>query len=238
MHKGGRRSRRHVQSVKGTGETIETGGKREHGRGQGRADQVSGVGRDIATLVVRVDGQVETHQLNEVGVLSEAQHVGQVVAIVLVLLDLGNLTVLEDVAVDTGSNAGQLSDQVHAVLEGVLPVVLLVDTTVVGLGKLRLALEGGNSHGELGHGVQVLGASVDQLLNVLGERGAGSPVGRQGTDLSLRGDLTSEEEPEKTLGEGFLTTGGLGEELLAFWDLRTRKKKEKEKAIVRVLKSH
>ena len=38
-------------------------------------------------------------------------------------------------------------------------------------------------------------------------------------DLLLRGNLTGEEEPEETLGKRLLTTGGLGEKLLALGDL-------------------
>lgn len=63
------------------------------------------------------------------------------------------------------------------------------------------------------------GAAVDELLEELGELGASSPLSRESTDLLLRGDLTGQEEPEETLGEGLLTTGGLGQELLALRDL-------------------
>ena len=35
------------------------------------------MGRDVATLVVSVDGQVQAHQLNKVGVV-EAKHVAEV----------------------------------------------------------------------------------------------------------------------------------------------------------------
>ena len=207
------------QTVQGTGQTVETGGQREHGGAQSATDQVGGVGADVATLVVGVDGEVETHQLDKVAVAAEAQLVGQVEGVVLVLLDGGHLAVLEDVAVDLGGDGGQLGDDVHRVLEGVGPVVLLVDTLRVGLGEGRLVLEGGDGQGELGHGVQGAGAAVDELLQELGQVGPGSPFSGQGVDLSLRGDLTGQEEPEETLGEGLLTTGSLGQELLAFGDL-------------------
>jgi len=67
--------------------------------------------------------------------------------------------------------------------------------------------------------VEVAGASVDELFNVLRNLGAGSPLGGKVADLLLGWDLTGEKEPEKTLGQGLLTTRRLGEEFLAFGDL-------------------
>jgi hypothetical protein len=67
--------------------------------------------------------------------------------------------------------------------------------------------------------VEVAGASVDELLDVLRNFGAGSPFGGEVADLLLGWDLTGQEEPEETLGKGLLTTGCLGEEFLAFGDL-------------------
>jgi len=58
--------------------------------------------------------------------------------------------------------------------------------------------------------VEVAGASVDELLNVLRNLRAGSPLGGEVTDLLLGWDLTSQEEPEETLGKGLLTTRRLG----------------------------
>jgi hypothetical protein len=66
--------------------------------------------------------------------------------------------------------------------------------------------------------VEVAGAAVDELLNELGEIGAGSPLSGEVADLLLGGDLAGEEEPEETFWERLLAAGGLGEELLAFGD--------------------
>lgn len=209
------------QSVERTSKTVETGGEREHGGAQSTTDKVGSVGGHVTTLVVGVDGQVQTHEFNEVAVVAKAKLVGQVEGVVLVLLDGGNLAVLEDVAVDLGGDGGQLGDEVHRVLEGVVPVVLLVDTLSVGLGESRLVLKGSDGQRELGHGVEGAGAAVDELLEELGEVGASSPLGRQVTDLLLRWDLTGQEEPEETLWERLLATGGLGQEFLALGDLKS-----------------
>lgn len=209
------------QSVKRTSKTIETGGEREHGGAQSTTDKVGSVGGNVTTLVVGVDGQVQTHELNEVAVVAEAELVGQVEGVVLVLLDGSNLAVLEDVTVDLGGDSGQLGDEVHRVLEGVVPVVLLVDTLSVGLGESGLVLKGSDGQRKLGHGVKGAGAAVDEFLEELGEVGASSPLGRQVTDLLLRGDLTSQEKPEETLRERLLTTRGLGQKFLALRDLKS-----------------
>lgn len=226
------------QTVQRTSQSVHASSKRKEGRAEGRADKVGGVGADVATLVVGVDGQVETEQLNEVGVVAETELVGEVERVVLVLLDRGDLATLEDVLVDAGSDGGQLSNQVHRVLKGVSPVLLLVNTLGIGLGEGRGLLEGSDGHRELSHGVQVVGAAVDELLDELGKVGTGSPLGGQGANLGLRGNLTGQEEPEKTcrllvslgyscalscncqltLRKRLLATGSLGEELLAFWD--------------------
>jgi hypothetical protein len=206
------------QSVERTSKTVEASGQGQEGGAQGAADQVSGVGADVATLVVGVDGQVETHQLNEVLVLAEAELVGKVERVVLVLLDGSDLAALEDVLVDARSNVGQLGNQVHGVLKGVAPVLLLVDTLGVGLGEGGGLLKSGDGQGELGHGVEVGRAVVDELLDELGEVGAGSPLGGEGANLLLSGDLAGQEKPEETLGKRLLATGGLGEKLLALGD--------------------
>ena len=186
------------QSVERTSQSVETSSEGEHGGAQGATNKVGGVSADVTTLVVGVDGQVQTHQLNEVAVAAEAKLVGQVEGVVLVLLDRSNLAVLEDVTVDLGGDGGQLGDEVHGVLEGVAPVFLLVDTLGVGLGEGRLVLKSSHSQRELGHGVESAGAAVDELLEELGEVGASSPLSREGVDLGLRGNLTSQQEPEET----------------------------------------
>mgnify|MGYP005989195041 CR=1 FL=1 len=228
------------QTVERTGKTVETSGQGQEGGAQGRTNKVSGVGADVTTLVVGVDGEVEAEQLNEVSVVAEAELVGEVEGVILVLLDGSDLSALEDVLVDARSNVGELGDQVHGVLESVAPVLLLVDTLSVGLGERRGLLKGGDSQRELSHGMEVVGAVVDELLDELGDVGTGSPLSREVADLLLTGNLAGQEEPEETyveaivslatrggkcagsqlltLGKRLLATGGGGEDLLALGD--------------------
>jgi len=47
--------------------------------------------------------------------------------------------------------------------------------------------------------MEVIGAVVDQLLDKLGDVGSGGPVGREGSNLGLGGDLARQKKPEETL---------------------------------------
>lgn len=139
--------------------------------------------------MVRVDGEVQSHQIDKVLVSTKAELVGQVETVVLVGLDGRNFSVLVDVAVDFGGDGGQLGNQVHRVLKRVAPVVLLAEALGVGLCERRLVLERRDGERELGHGMQRVGRSVDELLDKLGHLGARSPLGREGAHLLLGGDL-------------------------------------------------
>jgi hypothetical protein len=98
------------QAVQRAGETVEASGEREKGRAESAANQVGGVGADVAALVVGVDGEVEAEELNEVLVVAESKLVGEVEGVILVLLDRSNLAALEDVLVDAGSDGRELGD--------------------------------------------------------------------------------------------------------------------------------
>lgn len=206
------------ETVEGTGKTVQASGEGKEGGAESGADKVGGVGADVATLVIGVNGEVQTHELNEVGVAAEAELVSEVVGVILVLLDGSDLATLEDVLVNAGSDGGELGNEVHGVLKGISPVLLLVDALGVGAGERGGLLESGNGHGELSHGVEVGRAAVDQLLNKLGNLGAGGPVRGKVADLLLGGNLAGEEKPEETLGEGLVAAGGLRKKLLALGD--------------------
>lgn len=210
------------ETMKGTGETIEASGEGEVGIGEGGTDEVSGMSGDVTTFVIRVDGEVETEELDELGV-REAEGGGEVLAVIGGGVDEGGgraseVTTVEDITVDTGGNGDELGNQVHRVLIGVLPVLGLGDTPLVGLGKGRVMLEGIDGQGELGHGVKGGGARVNEVLNKGGDLGAGGPLLRDGLCLLGGGDLTGQKEPEEGLREGFLAIGGGGKELLALGD--------------------
>lgn len=165
------------KTVERTSKTVETSSEREHGRAESGANQVGGVSADVSTLVVSVDGEVKSHQFNEVLVLAETKLVGEIERVVLVLLNWSNLSSLEDILVDSGSNCWKLGDQVHRILESVAPVFGLLHSLSICFGKGRFVLESVDSDGELCHWVEVSWAAVDELLHEFGNFGTGSPLG-------------------------------------------------------------
>jgi len=64
--------------------------------------------------------------------------------------------------------------------------------------------------------VQIGGASVQELLNELGESSTGSPVLAERLDLIGSGNFASEEKPENSFWEGLRSTRGLGEYITDF----------------------
>jgi hypothetical protein len=88
-----------------------------------------------------VDSDVVTEELNESGVLAEAKKVGEIPGVIFGNIDGGKLATTVYIAVDATGNVGELGDEVHGVLKGRPPVVLLADAVRIGLGKGRIVVE-------------------------------------------------------------------------------------------------
>lgn len=95
--------------------------------------------------MIRVDNEVQPHQINKIFVSAETELVRQVETVVLVLLNWSDLSILEDIAVDLSGNGGKLSDEIHRVLKCIAPVFLFADALGVGLRKLRLVFKSSDS---------------------------------------------------------------------------------------------
>lgn len=75
-----------------------------------------------------VNGQIQTHELGEFGII-ESKHFGVVGGPIQIVIDGADaLAALVCVAVDGGCNDWQLSNQVNAVFIGGFPVLCLVHT--------------------------------------------------------------------------------------------------------------
>lgn len=205
-------------SVKGTGKTVKTSGKRKEGGGESGTNQVSGVGRNVTTLVVSVDSKVKSQELNELTVLAKSKLGSKVLGVIGGGIDSSELTIFENVAVNSRSDTGELGEEVNGILVGVLPVLLLVDTSLVSLGERRLGLESVDSNRKLSHGMQRGRAVINQLLDVLGKLRSSGKLGRESLDLRLGRDLTGQQKPEETFGKGLIATGALRELLLKIGD--------------------
>mmetsp|Transcript_16508 Transcript_16508/g.25635 ORF Transcript_16508/g.25635 Transcript_16508/m.25635 type:complete len:287 (+) Transcript_16508:2780-3640(+) len=185
------------------GQTVERSSKAVHGSGKRKvrvrkstADQVGSVGRHIATLVVRVDDQVETHELNELGI-TESKHVSEVLTHVSIVLHRSDLAVLEDVAVDEGCDTREAGNASKHVLESRAPVLSLLHSLLVRCCELGIPLACKDTHGELSHWVKILGEVENSLLNPIRE---GSPfvhVSLEAVNLGLGRDLAREKKPDK-----------------------------------------
>lgn len=157
-----------------------------------------------------MNDDVKSHELPE-GLVVESEHLGVVGAIVKSGVSLGNVVlVLVAVVEDDCGNARDASADVEGVFEGGVPVLALVDTIAVSLGKLAEGLAGEDTHGELGHGVHGLGEALDEVLDLSGDLASVKEFSLELLKLRLVGELASEEEPEGSLGQGLLTTRCLG----------------------------
>ena len=77
---------------------------------------------DVASLVVAVDGQVESHEFGEVRLVIVAEHGREVGRPVLVRINAANLPITVEVAVNGSSQCGELSYEVHCIFIDVLNV--------------------------------------------------------------------------------------------------------------------
>jgi len=204
------------KTVQRTSKTVHTGSEGQVGVRQSRTDQADSVGRDVTTLVIAVDDQVQAHQVVELSVV-EAQQASEVSAVVQLGVVSGDLAVLVGVSVDASSNLGESGENVQGVFEGRVPVLGLLGARLVGLGELRLGLHGSDGSRQLRHGVEVLGEVVQQVNDVLGEIAALVQLVGNTVGLFLSGNLASNHQPQQSLGEGFSTLA-LGQLLLQLGD--------------------
>jgi hypothetical protein len=97
--------------------------------------------RDVTTLVVRVDGNVQPHQLDKLLIVTVTEQSSQVGRVILVGVNGGHLAITVDVSKDSSGNVGEFGNEVHGIVEGGLPVFLLVDTIRVGLGESGIVVK-------------------------------------------------------------------------------------------------
>lgn len=206
------------QAVERTGEAVHASGEGEVGIGEGTADKVSGMGGHVATLVVRVEDEVEPQELHKLAVL-KAKLVGKVGAHIDGGVGGDGLAAVIGVAVNLRSGPGQEGDEVEHVLVGELPVLGLVDAFGVGLGELALGLQSVDADAELAHGVHACGQILEDVRDMGGKLlRAFCDFVDEGLGLFTCGDLACQKKPQESLRERLLAALGLGELGLALWD--------------------
>mmetsp|Transcript_31404 Transcript_31404/g.91328 ORF Transcript_31404/g.91328 Transcript_31404/m.91328 type:complete len:270 (+) Transcript_31404:619-1428(+) len=157
------------QAVEGASQGIQTRRVREVRIRQRRAHEMRRVGGRVSTLMVRVDGQVQAHEFVESRVVV-AQHAAEVPRVIERCV-LRHNTVEILATVDDGSNLRQLGHYVQDVFIGVLPQGVLGHTFRIGLCEIAFGLACEDAHGELGHGMHVLGQRVQHGHHVCRQLG-------------------------------------------------------------------
>ena len=174
------------QAVQRPRKTGHAGGQRQVGIGQGRADEVRRVRRHVAALVVGVNRQIETHELDKLLVLAVAQLVRKRRRPVEARRRRDVLAAVVRVLVDARRDRWQLRDQVERVVERRDPILVLVHAGAVRLGKLALRLQCTDANAELRHRMHALGKAIDHFRRALGQLGALAQFGRHFSRLRCR----------------------------------------------------
>ena len=98
------------KTMEGTRKAVQGSGEGEEGIGKSGTNELASVRRDVATLVVTVNSDIETKELNKIFLLSEAEEVGKIPGIVLVWIDSWELATSVNIAVDATGNIWQFGN--------------------------------------------------------------------------------------------------------------------------------
>lgn len=232
------------ETVERSSKTLETGRVGEERIGEGGSNEMCGVGRDIASLMITMEGEVETEEISESLILWLAEHDGEVLGPIEVAVDgWESTTWAVGLVVDLSGDSWELGEEGDGIFEDWLPVLGLVETVLVGLcedgvvvesrdtggekhvrllslmGNNGRNLEGGNlRNGELGHWVESLWEVLHHLFNEWWESSLVGELSRENADLLSGWDLTSKEEPEHGFWQHLGSGLSLWKNLLAILD--------------------
>lgn len=197
------------------GKSVQGSSKAVHGSGEGkvrisesRSDEMACMRRDISALVVRVDRKISSDALLHL-VLVESQHVGEVASPIKGMIRVDESAIVVLVPVDGRANVGQFGQQIHGILEVVLPVFGLVGSGLVGLEELAVNLQVEHSHGQHGHGMEILGQVGDEMQVVLAEISSLPPFTGESVELLLGWVPSGGQQEEHGFWEWFNSIGSL-----------------------------
>jgi len=88
-----------------------------------------------------MDGEIKTEKLDKGRILAKTKEMGKIPRVVFGRVDSGEFTETVDIAVDAGSDIRELGNNIHGVLKSGAPIILLVHTVLIGLGKGRAMVE-------------------------------------------------------------------------------------------------
>mmetsp|Transcript_44425 Transcript_44425/g.129171 ORF Transcript_44425/g.129171 Transcript_44425/m.129171 type:complete len:301 (-) Transcript_44425:3-905(-) len=176
---------------------------------------MSSVGGDVAALMVRVEHQVQPGGLLEIFRVVDTEHLGVVPGPVelRVVLRLG--AALECPRIDLGGDNRDLGHEVEGVLQGDVPVGILLHALLVLLRELRVLLQSEHADGELRHGMRVLGQGLECFPHVRRDGAPRVELSCEGAHVVVRRHLACEQQPEGRLGQGALAARRFGQFLVA-----------------------
>ena len=105
------------ETVERASKTVQGGGKGEEGVRESGADELAGMGRDVTALMIGVDSQVKTHELDKVRLVGITEEVGKVVGVILLEVDCRELVTAVHVAEYATGDVGQLGNANNLMLE-------------------------------------------------------------------------------------------------------------------------
>jgi len=207
------------ETVEWTGETVHGGGEGQVWIGQGRTNQMTGMRGNVATFMIRMNGQVQPHQFSELFVVVP-DHIGEVFGPIGIWVnDSESGSVSVEVVVDLGGHGWKFGDQVHGVFEGVFPVFGFVGTFSVLGGEDRFAVERVDGGSELSHWVEVGWEVVEHLDNVGWEVSFTGPLLGQLFGFGIGWDFAGNQQPEQSFWQWFSAFfSGWKNASLQFWD--------------------
>jgi len=88
-----------------------------------------------------MDGEIKTEKLDKGRILAKTKEMGKIPRVVFGRVDSGEFSETVDIAVDAGSDIRELGNNIHGVLKSGAPIILLVHTVLIGLGKGRTMVE-------------------------------------------------------------------------------------------------
>jgi hypothetical protein len=186
--------------VKGTGQAVETAGKRIIKVRQCGTNSVTHMGAHVPAFVVTVQGQIESHQIGQLAIrIGQAHHLGHVAAPVFLGIVGDQFAVVEPDPVDTGRKLGEPGDQVQDVLHGGFPILSLFGARCVGFGKFRQVLHRHDTHTDHGHGMGILGHGPEHIPYVAGNARSGCKIFLQALEFIGIGQFSCYQEPEDLL---------------------------------------
>mmetsp|Transcript_109924 Transcript_109924/g.234722 ORF Transcript_109924/g.234722 Transcript_109924/m.234722 type:complete len:346 (+) Transcript_109924:541-1578(+) len=197
-------------------QAIQARREAEVGVAQGAAHKVRSVGRDVATLMVGMEHEVQTCDLFEGFVVVYTQHRGVVARPVQGSVGGEVLAIEPDVAEDARCQEGRLGHNGQGVVKNVGPVVRLLHGALpVGLAEGASWLHGQQGHGHLRHGVHGLREAINERVDVVRDHGALVELLVERLALRICGNLTCEHEPKGSLGQAHLALRRLRELVIA-----------------------